>query len=367
MSASTATRFVYVGTYTRLGQRATGSEGIYVFRMDPQTGALEPVASLGGVENPSFLAVNPALGCLYATNEVAEIGGEGGGAVSAFAIDRPTGGLSLLNRQPSGGAGPAYVSLDPAGRWVLVANYAGGSVAVLPVQADGRLGPPAATVQHFGRSVDARRQEAAHAHCIITDPAGRHVLVADLGLDRVLVYRLDPRRGTLSPHEPAWAATRPGAGPRHLAFHPNRRYLYLVNELDSTVTAYAYDGRRGVLQELQTLSTLPAGFSGANTGADLHLAPSGRFLYTSNRGHDSIAVYAVDGRTGALSAAGHVSTQGRTPRNFAIDPTGTFLLAANQDSGTIVTFRLDPATGSPVPAGQVTAVPAPVCVQFVGS
>jgi 6-phosphogluconolactonase len=246
---------------------------------------------------------------------------------------------------------------------VLVANYGGGSVAVLPIQEDGQLGAATDVVQHVGSSIHPTRQQEPHAHSITLDPTNRYALACDLGLDQVLIYRFDSAAGKLAPNDPPGAPLRPGAGPRHLAFHPSGRYVYVINELDSTLTVFAWDETRGTLREIHTMPTLPEDFAGKNTCADLHVAPSGRFVYGSNRGHDSIVIFAINAQTGELSYVGHESTRGQTPRNFAIDPTGTFLLAANQRSDTIVSFRINQETGKLTPTGQVTRVPTPVCIK----
>lgn len=357
--------FAYIGTFTRMPPHPRGAaEGVHVLRLDPAAGAFTHVQTLAGVDSPSFLALHPSGRFLYAVNAVPEHDGRPGGAVSAVAIDPATGGLTLLNHQPSHGAGPCHVSVDRAGRWVFVANYGGGSIAMLPIADDGRLGPATDAVQHRGSSVDPRRQEGPHAHSINLDPSGRFALVADLGLDMVLVYRIDRERGRLAPNDPPGVRTKPGAGPRHLDFHPNGRWVYVINELDSTLGAYAYEAERGVLTELHTLPTLPEGFAGVNSCADVHVHPSGRFVYGSNRGHDSIAVFEIDQAGGRLTARGHVSTGGATPRNFAIDPGGRFMYVANQDSDTIVTFSIDPDDGALTPSGPVVAVRTPVCVRL---
>jgi len=367
-SQSSAAILAYVGTYTRTQGQAQGeSDGIYVYRMDPDSGALTLAHTASGVVNPSFLALDPRQRHLYAVSEVQETGGQAGGAVSAFAVDPATGALTYLNQQPSHGTDPCHLTVDRTGRFVLVANYSSGSAAIFPIQADGRLGPATDVVQHAGSSVNPRRQQGPHAHSINVDPANRFALVADLGLDKVLVYRLDLDRGKLIPNDEPSAPLRPGAGPRHLAFHPSARYAYVINELDSTLTTFAYDETRGTLREIQSVSTLPEGFAGTNYPADVHVSPSGRFVYGSNRGHDSIVAFAVDAETGRLTCVGHEPTQGQVPRNFALDPTGTYLLAANQRTDTVVTFRIDQRTGMPVPTGHVAAVPRPVCVKIVHS
>ena len=358
--------FVYVGTYTSIAPEPRGrGEGIYVYRMDQRTGALDFVSLTPVVPNPSFLTVHPNGRTLYAANEVTELDGHPGGAVSAFVIDRESGGLTFLNRQPSHGTDPCHVSVDGSGRNLLVANYTSGSIAVLPVEADGRLAPASDVRQHRGSGPDPRRQEGPHAHFITADPTNRYVLAADLGLDQVLVYRLDPERGTLTEHDPAAVPLPAGSGPRHLALHPNARFVYVINELASTISTCTWDDAAGSLRVLDTISTLPDGFDGRSSCAEVLVAPSGRFVYGSNRGHDSIAIFAVDPADRTLSPVGHVATQGTNPRNFTIDPSGTFLLAANQDSNTIVTFRIDAATGGLATTGKVTSVPSPACVMVL--
>jgi 6-phosphogluconolactonase len=344
---------VYVGTYT-----GGSSRGIYRFTLDLATGALTPTGEPTESSNPSFLALHPQGGFLYAVNEDRE------GAVSAFAVDSATGGLRFLNREPSGGGSPCHLIVDRDGRNVLVANY-GGSVAVLPVRSDGRLGSPSAVVKHQGASVDPDRQKGPHAHSVNLDPSNRYALVADLGLDKLLAYRFDPAAGTITPHDPPAAALAPGSGPRHFAFHPSGRHVYVLNELTSTVTVFSYRAESGSLAELQTVTTLPAGFDGKSYPAEVVLSADGTFLYASNRGHDSIAVFAVDPADGRLAARGHHSTLGRKPRNFALDPTGAFLLAANQDSDNIVVFRVDRTSGGLSPVGAPVAAPRPVCVRMV--
>ena len=359
LGAAMAT-FVYVGTFTGPGW----AEGISVFRMDPAAGALAHEQTVAGVENPSFLALHPTQRFLYAVSEMSDAERRSGGSVVAFAIDLATGHLTILNRQPSGGAGPCHVSVDPAGRYALVANYGSGHVAALPIQHDGRLGAPTDVVEHTGRGPIPRRQEGPHAHFIATAPAGTFVLATDLGIDRVMVYRLDAAAGKLVPNDLPFAQERSGAGPRHLAFHPSARFVYVLNEIDSTLSAFAYDAARGALRIVQTASTLPADFTGPNSTAQVVVHPTGRFAYASNRGHDSIVIFAIDQDTGRLTYVGHEPTRGRTPRNFNVDPTGTFLLAANQNSNTIVTFRIDHQTGRLAAAGPVAETPAPVCIEL---
>ncbi|MDQ3548836.1 MAG: lactonase family protein [Chloroflexota bacterium] len=359
-------QLVYVGTYTNLPPEPKGrGAGIYVYELDPGSGTLTFVSLTADVPNPSFLSVDPDGRTLYAVNEVTAINGQPGGAVSAFAVDQVLGELTFLNRQPSHGTDPCHLRVDCSGRVLMVANYSSGSVAVLPIDAGGRLAPASDTRQHFGSGPDPQRQEGPHAHFITPDPTNRYVLVADLGLDQVLVYRLDAERGSLTEQEPPVVALPPGSGPRHLAFHPDGRSVYVINELASTISTCAWNGSDGTLRLLDTISTMPEGFDGRNSCAEVRVAPSGRFVYGSNRGHDSIAIFAVDPENGTLSQAGHVATQGANPRNFTIDPSGNFLLAANQDSDTVVTFRIDAASGELTATGHVTNVPSPVCVTLV--
>lgn len=347
-----------------VGARGT-SEGIYVYRMDASSGALTYASKATGLNSPSFLAIDPRERYLYAVHEAGEPGDGASGAVSAFSIAGETGELTYLNSQSSGGTGPCHLIVDRTGRYVLVANYRGGSVAVLPILGDGRLGQATGFVQHHGSSVNPERQEGPHAHSIMVDASNRFAFAPDLGQDKVLVYRLDVAHGKLAPNQEPWARLKPGAGPRHMAFHPNGRYIYVINELDSTLSVFSYDGTKGALRELETVSTVPGDFDGTNYCADVHVAPSGRFVYGSNRGHDSIVIFAISEATGKLTLVAHAPTQGKWPRNFAIDATGRFLLAANQQTDSIVTFRINGNTGKLEPTGHVTEVAVPVCVKLV--
>jgi 6-phosphogluconolactonase len=346
---------VYVGTYTD-----GASRGIYRFTFDTATGATtEPVLAVE-TKNPSFLALHPNGRFLYAVGEVSTFAGAKTGAVSAFAIDPKTGDLTLLNQKSSEGAGPCHLVVDKTGGNVLVANYGGGTVAVLPIEKDGRLKPASSVRVHEGSGPTRDRQEKPHAHGIYLDAAERFAFAPDLGADRVFVYRFDAAKGTLEPH--GAAPLDPGSGPRHLAFHPSGKYLYTINELLSTVSAFSYDAEKGALTPLQTTRTLPDGFSGASTTAEIAVSPDGRFVYGSNRGDDSLAVFAVDEATGRLTAAGHVPVGGKTPRHFTIDPTGDWILAGHQGSGTIAVLRLDPKTGMPALVGTPVKVDKPVCL-----
>lgn len=351
---------VYVGTYTQ-----RGSKGVHLAHLHLSSGELRLDGLAGEVVNPSFLAIHPNRRFLYAIGEVGQFAGGKGGAVSAFAIDPESGKLTLLNQKSSRGPGPCHVVVDKSGKNALVANYGGGSVACLPIGEDGRLGDATSFIQHQGSSVNPQRQKGPHAHSINLDPDNRFAFAPDLGLDRIKAYAFDAARNTLTPHDPS-ASVTPGSGPRHFDFHPNGRFAYAINELASTITAFQYEADRGLLQTVQAAaSTLPDGFDGKNTTADIHVHPSGKFVYGSNRGHDSIAIFAVDSATGKLTPVGHQSTQGKTPRNFGIDPTGAYLLAANQDTDNVVVFRIDVATGKLEPTGQSIRVPMPVCVKFL--
>jgi 6-phosphogluconolactonase len=350
---------VYVGTYT-----SGASKGIYRLELDPRSGALTPVGEPTETVSPSFLALHPGGRFLYAVNETGDARSDPPGGVSAFAIDAKTGALTFLNRQTSGGPAPCHLWVDSRGRYVLVANYWGGNVQVLPIEADGRLGAPGQLMQHEGKGPH-QRQDGPHAHSVKLDPSETLALVGDLGLDMLVAYRFDGAQGRLTPFEAGTARMAPGAGPRHFTFDPQGRVVYVLNELNATVTALRFDPAARTLTEVQTVSTLPADYKGANTTAEIVTSPDGRFVYASNRGHDSIAIFAVDGASGKLTPAGHQPTLGQAPRNFAIDPTGTFLLAANQKSDTIVVFRIDAKTGGLTPVGQPVRVPTPVCIRMV--
>jgi len=350
---------VYIGTYTD-----HGSKGIYVYRFDAATGQVTTLGLAAESAQPSFLTVDSSGHFVYAVNELDTYKGQHTGAVSSFSIDGATGKLSLLNEVSSRDAGPAHITLDQTGKYALVSNYTLGSVAVFPVLQDGRLGDFTDFVRHKGSSVNVERQEGPHAHAVALSPDNRFALVADLGLDQVLVYPLDAAAGTLG-HEPHVTKTHPGAGPRHLVFDPTGKFLYVINEMQSTVVSYSYDAARGELRELKTISTLPEKFAGNNDAAEIVVHPSGKFLYASNRGHDSIAVFSIDPVKGALTRVEFVPTKGKTPRNFAIDPTGSWLFVANQASDDVVVFRIDSKTGHPTPTGQVLSVASPACVKFV--
>jgi 6-phosphogluconolactonase len=357
---------VFVGTYTN----KTDSKGIYVYTFDPGTGKLTSLGVAAESEDPSFLTIHPSGKYLYAVNEIDHFGGGKGGAVSAFSIDRKSGKLALLNQVATRGAGPCHLSLDKTGKYALVANYDGGSVATFPIHDDGSLGETAGFVQHQGSSVNKERQEAPHSHWIGVSPDNRFAIEANLGLDELPVYRLNARNGDVSPIEP-FVKLNPGAGPRHIAFHPNGKFAYVLAEMEDSVTTFAYKASNGSLSPLQTvsaLSTLRKDYKGPKEAAEIAVHPNGKFLYASNRGGiDTISAFSLDPVKGTLNLKNEYPTMGKTPRNFAIDPTGKFLLAANQASNNIVTFRIDATTGALTPTGDVAEAPAPVCITFVAA
>jgi 6-phosphogluconolactonase len=353
-AAIAAQESFYMGTYTK----PNGSDGIYYYSLDTATGTVSGGELVATVPNPTFLAVHPSGKYLYAVNEIDK------GAVSAYAI-QPDGKLKDLNTKTSGGNGPAHVSVDGSGHDVLAANYGGGSIEVVPIKEDGSLGDPTAFIQHTGSSVDPARQKEPHAHSIYTDSTDRFVYVCDLGLDKVMIYKFDAAKGTLEPNDPPFATVPPGSGPRHLAFHP-KGYAYVINEMLSTITSFHHDADHGTMTQIETVSSLPADVDKkGNSTAEIFIHPNGKFLYGSNRGHNSIAVFSIDQATGKLSLIDDTSTEGKTPRSFAIDPSGKYLIAGNQDTNNFVVFRIDEATGKLAPTGQNLNCGAPVCVLFV--
>ncbi len=357
--AAEGTKRVYFGMYGKAAE-----DGIYVAELDLGSGVVTAPRLAARAVDPSFLAFDPAHKFLYAVSEVVTLGGKPTGGVVAFAVDKATGNLTRLNEQPSEGAGPCHLIVDKSGKNVLVANYEGGTVAVLPIDETGRLKPASSVIAHHGKGPNRERQEGPHAHSINVDPANRFAFAADLGADRIFIYRFDPAAGKLTPNDPPAVVIAPGSGPRHFAFHPTGRFAYVINELASTITAFWYDAENGSLSTVQTISTLPKGFKGENTTAEIVVHPSGKFVYGSNRGHDSIAIFSVDAASGRLTAIAHEPTQGRTPRNFSIDPTGTYLLAANLDSNSVTVFRLDPATGRLKATGQKLQIHKPSCMKW---
>jgi 6-phosphogluconolactonase len=350
--------FVYVGTYT-----GPLSKGIYSYRFDSRSGELEPMGLAAEVINPSWVTIHPNRKFLYAVSELGNNGKENG-AVTAFAIDPKTGALTRLNSVSSVGGGACHVVVDKTGHTLLVANYGAGSVAAIPLAADGRLADPPVLIQHKGSSVDPRRQRGPHAHGVFLSADNRFLFVPDLGLDQVMQYRLDAAKASIAPNDPPFAKVPPGSGPRHFAFHPKGKYAYVINEMKSTVTAFSYDAAQGSLSEMQNISTLPKDFSGEDNSAEIEVDAKGRFLYASNRGHDSITAFAI-AKDGTLALVENVPTQGKAPRSFRIDPTGTYLFAANQDTGSIVQFRIDAKTGRLTATGKKVELYKPVCIQFL--
>ena len=349
---------VYIGTYTN----KTASKGIYRCRYDEATGELKLVGTTQAVD-PSFLAIDSRNKYLFAASEIADFQGRTTGAVSSYRIDQRSGDLEFINREASEGAAPCYVSVDAKRKAVLVANYSSGSVSVLPVSSDGKLSKATYVDTHKGSSINPDRQKEPHAHSILLDDHSDLAFSADLGTDRISIYRLDAKAGKLGIL--GEASLKPGAGPRHIAIHPSGKLLYVINELDSTITSFRFDRAGAKLSSLDSVSTLPADFSGKSYCADIHIHPSGRFLYGSNRGHNSIAVFAINPADGKLSVIQHQSTLGNWPRNFALDPSGKFLLVANQNSGNIASLAIDQQTGKLSETRFNLEIPAPVCVKFM--
>jgi 6-phosphogluconolactonase len=351
---------VYVGTFS-----GASSKGIYAWRFDSTSGKMEPLGLVAETSSPSFLVVHPNRRFLYAVGRPTSPNGPSIGVVLAYAVDTATGSLKLLNTTSSRGVDPTHLSVDRKGEHLLVANYNSGSVAVLPILKDGSLGQASEFIQYSGSSVHPQRQQGPHSHAIDLSPDNRFAFVADLGLDKLFVYRFDSQRGKLTPNNPPSATLNPGAGPRHFAFHPGGRYVYVVNEIQSTLTTFSYDARAGALQELQTVTTLPADFTGSSTAAEVQVHPNGKFLYSSNRGHDSIAVFSINAGTGKLTLVELVPSQGKIPRNFSLDPSGQWLIVGNQDSNSLAIFRVDQKNGTLQATGQSFEVGTPSCVAFL--
>ncbi len=354
LAARASDQFVFFGTHL-----AGPGKGFYVAHFDPETGVLSAPRFDTEAKAPAYFVIHPDGRHLYTCNS-----GRPGG-ISAYAIEPRTGALTLINTKPAGGADTSYLSLDRSNRYAMIANYEGGNIAVFALAADGGIGARTAFIQHTGHGVDPARQKHAFAHSIVTDPTNRFAVVCDLGLDRVFVYRFDATTGALTPNDPAGVTVKPGSGPRHPVFHPNGRWVYVVTEMGSTVIAFHWDALRGTLQEFQTVSALPADFRGTSVSAEIAVHPNGRFLYASNRGHNSLASFAIDPDTGRLTPLAHVSTQGRTPRNFAFDPTGKWIIVTNHDSGNAVVFGVNPDTGALAAAGAPVPVPYPFCERFL--
>ena len=349
----------YVGTYTQ-GK----SKGIYVSHFDPKTGSLSPLELAAETPNPSFLAVSRNRRHLYAVNEISTYEGKPAGSVSAFTVDPASGKLTLLNAQTSGGPGPCHLSLDTDEKRLFVANYGGGSFEVIPILAGGALDKPSWFLQQHGSGLNPQRQEAPHGHFIAMDPSARGVLACDLGLDKVFMFDIDRAKNVLLPHDPPFAQVLPGAGPRHFAYGRNGRFIYVVNELNSTVAVLKYEKHSGSAELIQSISTLPAGFTGETSCAEIAVHPNGKFVYASNRGHDSLAIFSINTRDGKLTLVGHQPTLGKNPRHFEIHPSGRWIIAANGGSNTLAVFAVDPASGLLSQTGPLVEAPIPVCVQF---
>lgn len=347
----------FVGSYA-----GASDPGLYACTFDPDTGALEITDQVSGLQNPTFLALDSLKRRLYALDDITDASGGRKGGAAAFAIDAIEGALRLLGREQTAEGPFCHIELDHTKSTLFMASYHGGSIGVAPVLEDGRIGPQSQSLKHTGSSVHPA-QNQARVHSINMDRSNRYAAVCDLGADLIVVYRYDAEGKRLVRHSEV--RTAPGAGPRHFVFHPALPYGYVISELNSTITAYRYDGENGVLTEIETVSTLPEAYAGDNATADIHMSPDGRFLYGSNRGHDSIAVYAVDGESGKLTLVEHVPTGGGHPRNFGLSPDGRFLLTANRDGNNIVTFARDAATGRLKPSGPVLEVPKPVCIKFM--
>jgi 6-phosphogluconolactonase len=351
---------IFVGTYTTPEQST--SEGVYLFGFDPSSWKLTSKTVVKDLTDPSYLAIHPQTGNVYVVHEKGTFEGQPGGGVIALNVNPETGQSRVLNKQSSGGEDPCYISIERTGRYALVANYSSGSVAMLPIANDGTLRPVCYIVEHTGKSIHPERQDKPYAHSILPDPTNTFVVACDLGIDKLLVYRMDLDAGQLVKH--AEVSVTPGSGPRHLVFHPNGRYAYLACELNSTVIAFTWDSEGGTFDEFQNIRTLPPGYDGRNLPADIHLTPDGQYLYVSNRGHDSFACYEVSPESGMLTLKHHTATGGAEPRGFAIDPTGKYLVSANQNSNNIVTFLIDPGMGHLSRIGDEVQVSMPVCVKF---
>lgn len=361
---------VYIGTYTEPILFGTGKvlmgkgKGIYVCEMDLQSGRMRLVGVKEQVVNPSYIAFGHNGNHIYAVNELKTYNGQASGTVSAFRLGQQPSDMEFLGLRLTMGTDPCHVAIDRSGKFLAVANFRTGSVAIFPILSDGSLGERTAFVQHTGSSIDPKRQTGPHAHSIIFDPSNRYLLVPDLGIDKVVVYEFDSATGSIASSQKRSVSVTAGSGPRYLEYHPSGAFAYLINELNSTVTAFTVD-QEGLLSEIQNIRTLPEGYEGESTCADLHIAPSGQYLYASNRGHDSLAMFAINAQTGMLTAIGHISTHGRIPRNFVIDPSGRFVLVANQDSDNIAVFEIDSRNGLLAYTGIEVEVPTPVCVRFL--
>ena len=349
---------VYIGTYTN-----QGSKGIYLARLNTATGAISAPELAAEIPNPTFLAIAPSSKFLYAASEIGSYNGERSGSISAFSIDPSSGKLRPLNTVSSKGQGPCHVSTDAKGRFCFAANYGGGTIASYAIAADGKLSGAVSAIQHEGKGANPKRQDRAHAHSINASADGHFAIAADLGIDELIVYAVDQKTGALTRHSSV--KTAPGAGPRHFAFHPKLARAYAINELNSTVAAYEWDAKAGTLKELATVSTLPAGLTVTNYPAEIRVHPSGRFLYGSNRGHNSIALFSLDAK-GLPTFVEAVPSGGVNPRNFNIDPSGRWLLSANQNTGNVVVYSIDPKTGRLKDTGNKIEINGAVCIRFLG-
>jgi len=350
----------YVGNY------GTGQEGgIYFCRLQLITGEMIIRGNISGIDNPSFLSMDASNQYLIAVNEVSEINGNPGGSVSSFKIDPENGSLTFINMQSTLGESPCHITIDRTGKFILIANYSGGNIIVFPILQDCMIGKNVEFIQHKGKSIIPDRQENPHPHSIILSPDNRYAFVPDLGLDKILIYRFDQKTGKLRSSDIPYISLKPGAGPRHFTFSRDGKFAYVINELDSTVTAFRYYPDKGKLKEIQTITTLPGDFTGISYCADIHIHPNNHFLYGSNRGHNSIITFSIDPSKGKLKLKGFTETLGDFPRNFAIDPSGQYLLAANQRSDNIFSFRIKPETGELTPTGYKIEIPKPVCIKFL--
>lgn len=351
--------YLYIGAYTD-----SDEEGIYVYKFDATDGEFEYLSTTKGVKNPSYLAINSKNKLLIAVNELDDFNGEKSGAVSSFVINS-NGSLKPLNMVASGGGAPCYVSIDKAAKWAMVANYNGGNVSIFPIEKDGMLKPYADLKQHFGVESLNGKKSIPHAHAIVYAPKEESALAVDLGIDKIMTYNVDKKNGTLTNNKSLEFSTVSGAGPRHLTFHPNGKLVFFISELNSTITSCTYDNKTGKMNEVTTLSTLPDSFNGDSYCADIHVSPNGKYLYGSNRGHDSIVIFEIDQKTGGLTFIDHHSVNGKWPRNFIIDPTGKFLLVANQHSNNVVVFKVDSATGKLKANGVELEISKPVCLKML--
>lgn len=355
---------VYIGTFTNFNRKDTGSKGIYIAHFDTDTGKFGPFTLAFAGDNPSFLTLAPDRKHLYATSEVAQTDGQPHGAVYAFSVDSTTGALKLLNRASSGGPGPTHIAITPDGKTVAVSNYDNGSIASLPVHADGTLGEPATYLVHSGKSADPKRQDHGYAHSVNFSADGRFLYSDDLGTDKLYSYAVDSAHATLTELNPPSVSIKPGSGPRHLAIAPDNRHAYMMTEMASSVFVFDYNAAKGSFTETQMISSLPPGFTGTSSGAEVAVHPNGRFVYVSSRGPDTISLFRVDPATGKLTFVEMVSTQGKVPRHFTLDPSGNWLIAANQNSDSVVVYRVDTNTGHLTPVGAPNQVSAPVCILF---